>query len=246
MVNVLCNDIYKLFLSGNKANNRKLFDKVFELSRYFFQNPVTVESLENLFELEKKLMNSKGSYKQLIEEHIFQALSSSSLYCSPEQTDNEYLTLNEKLIEKATDINEKQKYIMASKLVGFAIEIFKFKKARDNFNSKRKSLSLKVLGNISNYYDIPEALELCLLSLKSKKKTLILAALEFQENYTRNREIPLSSKVSRILDKILLQTKDRSVAVSALDVQIKAGNIREFEALSRIDEWKEKNENDYW
>ena len=218
---------------------------MFELSRYFFQNPVTVESLENLFELEKKLMNSKGSYKQLIEEHIFQALSSSSLYCSPEQTDNEYLTLNEKLIEKATDINEKQKYIMASKLVGFAIEIFKFKKARDNFNSKRKSLSLKILGNISNYYDIPEALELCLLSLKSKKKTLILAALEFQENYTRNREIPLSSEVSRILDKILLQTKDRSVAVSTLDIQIKAGNISEFEALSRIDEWK-KNENDYW
>ena len=54
MVNILCNDIYKLFLSGNKANNQKLFDKVFELSRYFFQNPVTVESLENLFELEKK------------------------------------------------------------------------------------------------------------------------------------------------------------------------------------------------
>ena len=55
MVNILCNDIYKLFLSGNKANNQKLFDKVFELSRYFFQNPVTVESLENLFELEKKM-----------------------------------------------------------------------------------------------------------------------------------------------------------------------------------------------
>lgn len=244
MVNVLCNDIYKLFLSGNKANNRRLFDKVFELSRYFFQNPVTLESLQNLFELEKKLMNSKGSHKQFIEEHIFQALSSSSLYCSPEQTDNEYLTLNEKLIEKATDINEKQKYIVASKLVGFAIEVFKFKRARDNFNNKRKALSLQILGNISNYYDIPEALELCLLSLKSKKKTLILAALEFQENYTRNRKIPLSSMVSKILDKIILQTKNHSVAVGALDLQVKTGNISEFEALSRIDEWKEKNE--YW
>lgn len=112
------------------------------------------------------------------------------------------------------------------------------------YNSKRKSLSLEILANISNYYDIPEALELCLLSLKSKKKTLILSALEFQANYTRDREIPLTSEVSRILDKILLQTKDRSVAVGALDLQVKTGNISEFEALSRIDEWKEKN--DYW
>ncbi len=73
---------------------------------------------------------------------------------------------------------------------------------------------------------------------------MILSALEFQANYTRNQEIPLSSEVSRILDKILLQTKDRSVAVSALDLQVKTGNISEFEALLKIDDWKEKNE--YW
>jgi len=41
-----------------------------------------------------------------------------------------------------------------------------------------------------------------------------------------------------------IQTKDRSVAVGALDLLVKTGNISEFEALSRIDEWKEKN--DYW
>lgn len=244
MIEILCNDIYNLFLSGNKANNRELFDKVFEISRYFFQNPFTLESLENLFELEKKLMNSKGPHKQLIEENILQSLSRSTLYCAPEQHDNEYLTLNAELIERATDDKEKQKYIMALKLVSFASEIFKFKKARDNFNNKRKSLSLGILGNICNYYNVPEALELCLLSLKSKKKTLILAALEFQENYCRNREVPLRSEIIEILDRIIIQTKDRSVAVGALDLLVKTGNISEFEALSRIDEWKEKN--DYW
>ena len=244
MINILCNDIYELFLSGHKANNRELFEKVFELSRYFSQNPVTLKSLENLFELEKKLMNSKGPHKQFVEKHIFQILSRSSLYCGPELTDNEYLTLNEELIEKASNIKEKQKYIVASKFVSFAIGIFKFIKARDNFNNKRKSLALEILSNISNYYNVPEALELCLLSLKSKKETLILAALEFQENYIRNRGIPLDSEIIEILDKIIIQTKDRSVAVGALDLQVKTGNISEFEALSRIDEWKEKN--DYW
>ena len=79
---------------------------------------------------------------------------------------------------------------------------------------------------------------------KSKKKTLILAALEFQENYCRNREVPLRSEIIEILNKIIIQTKDRSVALGALDLLVKTGNIDELEALSRIDEWKEKN--DYW
>ena len=236
MIEILCNDIYNLFLSGNKANNRELFDKVFEISNYFYQNPFTLESLENLFELEKKLMNSKGPHKQFIEENIFQSLSRCSLYCAPEKHDNEYLTINEQLIERATDGKEKQKYIISFKLVSFASEIFKFKKARDNFNSKRKSLALSILSNICNYYNVPEAFELCLLSLKSKKKTLILAALEFQENYCRNREVPLRSEIIEILDKIIIQTKDRSVAVGVLDLLVKTGNIDELEALSRIDE----------
>ena len=56
--------------------------------------------------------------------------------------------------------------------------------------------------------------------------------------------MPLPSDIIEILDKIIIQTKDRSVAVGALDLLVKTGNIGELEALSRIDEWKEKN--DYW
>ena len=241
MIEIFCNDIYNLYLSGNKANKRELFNKVIQVSGYFFKNPITLESLENLFELETKMTNSKGPHKNYIEENILEILSRSTQYCAPKQPDNEYLTLNTDLIEKAIDDKEKQKYIMTSKLVSFASDIFKFKKERDNFNSKRKSLALDILCNISIYYNVPEALELCLWSLKSKKKTLILAALEFQEIYCGNREVPLSSGIIEILDRIIVQTKDRSVAVGSLDLLVKTGNISEFEALSRIDEWKEKN-----
>ncbi len=58
------------------------------------------------------------------------------------------------------------------------------------------------------------------------------------------KRIPLSAEVIELLDKIVLQTKNRSVAVSALNLQVKTGRISEFEALSRIDEWKEHHE--YW
>ncbi len=244
MANALCKDIYELFTLRIKANNRRLFDKVFELSNYFVRNPVTIESLECIIELERKMMNSSGPHKQFVEEHVFQALTRSTLYCSPEQSNDEYLSFKEKPIGDTNNIDKKQEVILASKLLSFVIEVFKFNKARDNFSSKRKALSFGIIGNISYYYDIPEVFDLCLLSLKSKKKSLIFAALEFQENYTRNREVSLSPSVIEILDKIILQTKDHSVAVGVLDLQVKTGNIDEFEALSMIDEWKEKNE--YW
>ena len=152
------------------------------------------------------------------------------------------MTLDEELIETSNCSSEKFKYIITFKLVSFAVEIFKYKKARDNYSNKRKSLALEILGNISNYYDVPEALDLCTLSLKSRRKTLILAALEFQQTYMRNRGASLNPELIEILDKIILQTKDRSVAVGSLDIQVKSGNVTEFEALARIDEWKEKND----
>jgi len=80
MLNVLCNDIYQLFLLGNKADSRELFGKVFEL-RFSYRDPITVESLDSLLELERKMMHSKGQHKQLIEQHIFQVLSDITLYC---------------------------------------------------------------------------------------------------------------------------------------------------------------------
>ena len=73
---------------------------------------------------------------------------------------------------------------------------------------------------------------------------MILSGLEFIENYIRNRGIPLSPEIVKILDNLIAQTKDHSVAVGALNIQVETGQIDEFIALSRIAEWKEENE--YW
>ncbi|MCK5648782.1 MAG: hypothetical protein KAI22_07870, partial [Gammaproteobacteria bacterium] len=62
--------------------------------------------------------------------------------------------------------------------------------------------------------------------------------------YTKHKNIYLSDEIIKLLDKIILQTKDRSVAVGALNLQVTTGEIDEFEALSRIDDWKEIN--DHW
>lgn len=244
MLDKICNDIKNLFLANDKASERTLFEKVRELFIYFMQNPATPESLTKIFELERSIVNAKGSHKQYVEKEILSILTRIPRGYAPRQKENTYLSLNEELIEKATNRHQKQQHLMALELVKFAFEIFHYKIPRDSFSGKRKSIAIDIINNLSIYYDFPEAIELCVLGLKSKRKWTIFSALEFLENYHRNRDIPLSADIKKILNNIIDHTKDSGVAVGALDLQIKTGEISEFQALATIDDWKERH--DVW
>ncbi|MFH1549011.1 MAG: hypothetical protein ABIH04_00470 [Planctomycetota bacterium] len=237
----LCNAIYALFLSGIKGTSRELFDSSSKLLSYFVRYPATPDSIESVFELERKLITARGPHKQFIEERIFQSLSASAFHCAPEPSGKKSLTLNTALLERTTAVKEKQKIIIALKLVGFSEGIFQLRNPRDAFNSKRKSLALDLLGRIAAYYDVPEAIDLCRVALASHKKPLVLAAVDFYENYTRNRHVSLPPEIIRLLNEVITKTKNRSVAVAALNVQVVSGAISEMGALSMIDDWKDRN-----
>lgn len=241
MLSALCKEIYQLFLAGTKGTNRKLWDKAYDLSSYFIRNRATPELLDAVIGLENKLIVSKGPYRQFLEERVFESLYVSALRCAPEDSDREPMTLNPELIEKSTDAQETQRYMMALKLVNFSMKVFQLNIARDSFNNKRKGLAMHLIGRVAAYYDIPEAIDLCMAAFQSNKKTLVLAAAEFCENYRRGRNISLTPEMVERLDDIIRKTKDRSVAVTALNLQVEEGLISEFEALSRIDDWKERN-----
>jgi len=241
MLSALCEDIHHLFLAGMKGTNREWWDKAYELSHYFVRNHATSELLEPIIGLERKLISAKGPHKQFLEERVFQALFTSALYCAPERSGKKRMTLDPSLIERSTSVQERQRHLMALKLVSFSIEVLQLQNPRDAFNNKRKGLAMDLIGRVADYYDIPEAIDLCLTALQSNKKTLVLAAAEFYQNYRRGRDMSLTPEMVERLDDIISKTKDRSVAVTALSLQVEAGLISELEALSRIDDWKERN-----
>jgi hypothetical protein len=241
MLSELCEEIHSLFLAGVKGTNRELFDKAYELSNYFVQNLATPELLEPIIGLERRLISGKGPLKQFLEEQVFQALFTSVLHCAPEASGKKRVTLNPALIERRASARQKQRHMMALKLVGFSMEVFQMQNPRDAFNNKRKGLAMDLIGRVGSYYDVPEAIELCTAALQSNKKTLVLAAVELYENYRRGRNLSLTPEMVHRLDDVISKTKDRSVAVTALNLQVETGLISELEALSRIDEWKERN-----
>ncbi|MBU0487813.1 MAG: hypothetical protein KKD31_07655, partial [Bacteroidetes bacterium] len=73
----------------------------------------------------------------------------------------------------------------------------------------------------------------------------IEALNELHYYYGNMPEEQLSENIRNELDKIIVKTKNRIVATGALNLQVITGFISEFEALSRIDDWKEKCYNYY-
>ena len=243
MVNTLCDDIYTLFVSGAKENMQKLRANVHELTRHFFRNPITLEALDAVCDLERRLLHMNGSQKQFIEEDLFLVFTEVARLCVRENADEDtFLLLNEQLITHEDDNPRASTHIMASRLVEFADELFQFTKPRDNFATKRKAHALGMLSALSEVYEIPEAYATSVGFLKSKKRDAIVAAIKFLDWYTNVRDIPLEEDVIEQLDKLIIQTKDHSVAVHALNLQVRTGHIDEVTALSRIDEWKERFE----
>jgi hypothetical protein len=46
----------------------------------------------------------------------------------------------------------------------------------------------------------------------------------------------------KLLFGVVEKTKSRAIASGALNVLVESGDMGEFEALGRIDEWKERND----
>jgi len=233
MLKKICDDVYNEFLLEEKSNKKSLSEKIRKLDGFFYSgNPMTLDSLEILFDLERKIIHSKGPNKQRIERTILKGLS--------KYTFENYYFMNTESDGKLRTSEEEQEYLIALKLVDFADELFDTNISRDSFVNKRKSLALEMLIPLANHYDIPKIFELCLVALKSKKQGLILSGIEFLENYSDEQNKPLNFDITELLDEIIFKTRDRTIAVAALDVQVQKGHISEFEAMLRIDEWKEK------
>ncbi len=215
-INAICDEVYRLFLLRTKGGNKELLTKLDKIGRYFFQRPIDNDSLKCFFDLERKIVASSGPNKKYIEDHIFKAI---------------LIGIQSAAVKRDVALN----------IVDFTKEIFLLKIPRDSFNSKRKAFALEILMHLSERHEIPDSLRICQESLESNKKDLIIAAVAFYGNHCRRNQVPLDAHIIETLDKIVLRTKSRSVAVCCLNLQVETEHISEMEALSRIDEWKEKN-----
>jgi hypothetical protein len=150
-----------------------------------------------------------------------------------------YISENEELLPN-NDYDNTDKKIL-SRLLGLAQEVIGLKNDNSKGSDLRRAGSLRILGEMINYYHIPVAKNLFVDSIKSKNKKEQYAALEGLETYYDVSEDEIEDDLVKILNVIKKETDDRTVASTCLQIQINAGIIDEMIAVSEIDDWKDEH-----
>lgn len=146
---------------------------------------------------------------------------------------------DEELLSNADYDNMGKKIL--SRLIELAQEVLVLKDDNSKGSDLRRAGSIRLLGEMINYYHIPIAKSLFVHSINSKNKNEQYAALEALENYYDVSEDEIEDDLVKTLNDIKNEADDRTVASTCLQIQINAGIIDEMVALNEIDEWKDEH-----
>lgn len=135
----------------------------------------------------------------------------------------------------------KKRLEVLGELATYGVECLAFRRARDSFGGRRRSIAFQVLTYAHPYLDLPEAVRVAQSIVRSAAGNDFHGAIEFlKARFEQRREEPDKDLVDALLG-VAKRTRSRTIAVGALDFLVKTGAISEFQALDRIDEWKERN-----
>ena len=142
------------------------------------------------------------------------------------------------IIESNTDYDNQGKKIL-SRLIGLSKEILELPDDNSKGSELRRSCSLKLIADLINYYEVTDARNLFINSIKSRNKGEQYNALLGLENYYEFTDDDIDDELIKTLNEIIKNTVDRTVASTCLQIQINAGIIDEMIAVSVMDDWKD-------
>lgn len=230
----------ELYKQENTKYSYEIFRKLYEIREKLFNLDFSLNNLEQILDFERFVVNNKGANRLKVEEKILELLQMLIIDLS-ESFDFDVLLLNEKLVNDTQNVELKKRHTLNLILLNFAMELFNISIPRDSFSSRRKGYALGIISRLLNYYDIPKKFDLFIEALQSSKDKLIIEALNELHYYHENLpEEQLSEEIINELKKIILKTKNTTVATKSLNLQVITGYISEFEALSQISDWEEK------
>ncbi len=230
-----CDRIIELYEEVSPENQDRslaiqlIYKMRFEIDKTTFTN----DSLIPILITTNKIASTKKNLKQILEKELLSLIS-----YLPHKLWMENDGEKRNVFQRGIGKKEGQ---IAESLINFAKEIFEIKLDRDAFAGKRRGYSIQILESLSNYFEVPEFMELCSKSIKSKSKNEFLDSIECLKEYCKEKDEIPSEELIEIINKRIEKTKHRTEAVGGLNLQVEIGLIDELEALLRLDEWKEKN-----
>lgn len=127
-------------------------------------------------------------------------------------------------------------------LAGYAVDCLGFRRSRDSFGGRRRSIAFEILAWAAPHVEVREAVEIALSIVRSGDGNGLRDAIDFLlERFQDRGEVPDDDLVKTLLG-VAERTRSRSIAFGALNFLVETGAINEFQALDRMDTWKERNQ----
>jgi hypothetical protein len=98
------------------------------------------------------------------------------------------------------------------------------------------------LSELNECYEIKDVEKIFKSKMQDENERIQYCALSGLETYygTENAE-ELTEKEEKLLEQIMKKTDDRSIVFMCCQILINDGVFDEFDAMSRMDTWKDKN-----
>jgi hypothetical protein len=132
-------------------------------------------------------------------------------------------------------------FLVLQALHEFGMGCFRPSRARDSLAGHRRAAAFDLIGRIGSVVDLPEAVELARAALRKAASPEARQAAAFVETYFAARDEPPDDDLIERLLVLAERATSRSTVFQALNALIETGVIGELEALSRMDEWKDKH-----
>jgi hypothetical protein len=188
-----------------------------------------------LCEMVIKISKTKNKILRHLEKGFWNFINECSFYII--STGKLKITENEQLSPN-TAYAKLNKRIL-SRWIGLAQEILEIKDDKSKGSDLRRSESLRLIGDLINYYDIPIAKNLFVESINSKNVKEQYAALEGLEHYYSVSDDEIEDDLINDLKRIKEETDERSVASTCLQIMINVGLIDQLTAVFEMDDWKD-------
>ncbi len=211
-----------------------------------FRKGLEHADVKRLIQFGEKFRQMKGPGRYRIEEGLFKLLYQQLYFFRRMFNEDEFpFPIDRNEIDAAAESERKpgmkEELARFLDIETFALDSYTFKRARDSFAGNRRAFPLNLLMELIYYFKSAKGLELARKSLKNKNSTELHAAFDFLKHFYVRMDKDVEDDLYEQLIKMSEKTKKREVASGALDVLVRTGTISDWEALDRIDEWKQEN-----
>lgn len=199
------------------------------------------ELTRKLFRLLSVVRNASGAGRTVFERRVLQGLAFLASDVSSMTYDETIflkpLTTNPEMVPS----DRRAGFALLQELCVFAMDCFRFSRPRDSFSGERRRQAFELMANASAVIEPPDEFFTYLKkALKKARDQEVIGAILFcEEYYARVGGVP--EDVMQLLFGLVEKTKSRGIASGALNVLVESGDINEFEALDRIDDWKDRH-----